>query len=50
MHRALGFAFATIVICSTAAFADDETPPVVGGHTYVQHQVVAAKSSSSGHR
>ena len=44
MHRALGFAFTTIVICSTAAFADDETPPVVGGHTYIQHQVVAQKT------
>ncbi len=27
-----------------AALADDETPPVVHGHTYVQHQIIAAKA------
>ena len=27
-----------------AVLADDETPPVVDGQTYVQHQIVAAKS------
>ena len=35
---------ATLVVCSSAAYADDETPPVVGGKTYVQHQILAAKS------
>src|SRR5579872_6503793 len=33
-----------VVACSSAAYADDETPPVVGGKTYVQHQILAAKS------
>lgn len=42
MHRATAMACATLVL-SSAAFADDETPPVVGGKTYVQHQIVAAK-------
>lgn len=43
MHRALVVSFATLVACSSAALADDETPPVVGGKTYVQHQILAAK-------
>ena len=44
MHRAIAVSLATLVACSSAALADDETPPVVGGKTYVQHQVLAAKS------
>jgi len=44
MHRAIAVSLATLVACSSAAFADDETPPVVGGKTYVQHQILAAKS------
>jgi hypothetical protein len=43
MHRAIAVSLATLVACSSAAFADDETPPVVGGKTYVQHQILAAK-------
>lgn len=35
---------AVLVACSSAALADDETPPVVGGKTYVQHQILAAKA------
>src|SRR4051812_24185935 len=44
MRRAIALSLATLVACSSAAFADDETPPVVGGKTYVQHQIVTAKS------
>jgi len=44
MNRAIVVSLATLVVCSSAAFADDETPPVVGGKTYVQHQILAAKS------
>lgn len=44
MHRAIAVSLATLVVCSSVAFADDETPPVVGGKTYVQHQILAAKS------
>jgi len=44
MHRAIAVSLATLVACSSAAFADDETPAVVGGKTYVQHQILAAKS------
>lgn len=44
MQRAITVSLATLVACSSAAFADDETPPVVGGKTYVQHQILAARS------
>lgn len=44
MRSAVSLALAMSVACSSAAFADDETPPVVGGKTYVQHQILAAKS------
>lgn len=44
MHRGFLVAVATFVACSSAAYADDETPPVVGGRTYVQHQILTAKS------
>ena len=44
MNRAIAVSIATLVACSSAAIADDETPPVVGGKTYVQHQVLAAKA------
>lgn len=47
MHRAIAVSLATLAACSSAAFADDETPPVVGGRTYVQHQILAAKSRHS---
>lgn len=47
MNRAIAVSLATLVACSSAAFADDETPPVVGGKTYVQHQILAAKSRHS---
>lgn len=44
MYRVISLSLATLVACSSVAFADDETPPVVGGKTYVQHQVTVAKS------
>lgn len=44
MNRAIAVSFATLVACSSAAFADDETPPVVRGKTYVQYQILVAKS------
>lgn len=47
MHRAIAVSLATLGACSSVAFADDETPPVVGGRTYVQHQILAAKSRHS---
>ena len=37
----LALAFAAVPMI---AFADDYIPPVVGGKTYVQHQIVAAKA------
>ena len=39
-------AIATLVstIVPMAALADDATPPVVGGHTYIQHQIELAKA------
>lgn len=44
MRFAITLSLATLVAFSSAAFGDDETPPVVGGKTYVQHQILAAKS------
>lgn len=44
MRFAMTMSLATLVACSSAAIADDVTPPVVAGKTYVQHQVVAAKN------
>src|SRR5579885_3608309 len=44
MRFAIGTSLAALVACSSAAFADAETPPVVGGQTYVQHQILAAKA------
>ena len=35
-------------LASGAAFADDETPPVVNGRTYVQHQILSAKMTHPG--
>lgn len=43
MRPAIALSLATLVACSSAALADDVTPPVVGGKTYVQHQIVIAK-------
>jgi hypothetical protein len=37
----LGAAF----LSATIVYADDYIPPVVGGHTYVQHQIMAAKAA-----
>lgn len=45
MRFAIASPLAILVICSSAALADDVTPPVVGGKTYVQHQILAAKIS-----
>ena len=36
--------FAALLAGATAANADDETPPVVRGQTYVQHQIMAARA------
>ena len=35
---------AGLALLPAAALADDETPPVVGGHTYVQHLITDAKA------
>jgi iron complex outermembrane receptor protein len=43
MLCATKMSLALLVVCSSAAFADDVTPPVVGGKTYVQHQILGAK-------
>lgn len=43
MRFAITMSVAALAACSSAAYADDETPPVVGGKTYVQHQILAAK-------
>jgi hypothetical protein len=37
-------ALAVAALAPVAVLADDETPPVVGGHTYIQHQIVVAKA------
>jgi hypothetical protein len=44
MRLASAISLAVLAACSSAALADDETPPVVGGKTYVQHQILAAKA------
>lgn len=44
MRLASAMSLAVLAVCSSAALADDETPPVVGGKTYVQHQILAAKA------
>ncbi len=43
MRGAVAVSLAISLAYSSAAFADDETPPVVGGKTYVQHQILFAK-------
>lgn len=40
--------FAASLLCATAAHADDDVPPVVGGKTYTQHMVQAAKAAHPG--
>ena len=42
--RLASLSLAALLVCSSAAWADDETPPVVGGRTYVQHQILTAKA------
>ena len=44
MRFATQLSLVALVLRSSVAFADDETPPVVGGRTYVQHQILAAKN------
>lgn len=44
MRLASAMSLAVLAACSSAALADDETPPVVGGKTYVQHQILTAKA------
>ena len=44
MHHYWTMAACCAVLLPVAAFADDETPPVVGGHTYVQHLITVAKA------
>jgi hypothetical protein len=44
MRFATGMSLAALAVCSSAALADDETPPVVGGKTWVQRQILEAKS------
>lgn len=34
-----------VALAPVPAFADDETPPVVGGRTYTQHQIEAARAA-----
>lgn len=42
--RCASLSLAALLACSSPALADDETPAVVGGKTYVQHQILAAKA------
>ena len=44
MRFAVAPSLAILMVCSSPALADDETPPVVGGKTYVQHQILTARS------
>ena len=44
MRFAVPISLVALAFCSTAAVADDEAPPVVGGKTYVQHQILGAKA------
>ncbi len=43
MMTRIAAATIALLLCSTAVLADDDIPPVVGGHTYIQHQIIAAK-------
>ena len=46
MHNsATALIAAAMLMLPVAAQADDETPPVVAGKTYVQHQLIQAKAS-----
>ncbi len=36
--------FGAALLSVSAAHADDVIPPVIGGHTYVQHQIMVAKA------
>lgn len=44
MRHLRAIAVLAAVLAPVAVLADDETPPVVGGQTYVQHQIVVAKA------
>jgi hypothetical protein len=48
MRRDLICGAVLALLLPASAVADDETPPVVGGQTYVQHQIVTAKAKYPG--
>lgn len=45
MKAHLALFIGAAIISASAAIADDDIPPVVGGHTYVQHMIIAAKAA-----
>lgn len=44
MKGRVAASFVAVCLSATVAHADDYIPPVVGGHTYVQHQISVAKA------
>ena len=48
MRDSVLLSLAVAMLAAGPALADDETPPVVGGKTYVQHQILAARASHPG--